>query len=226
MEDFNIHLNIFRDSDILIGGLDETIQTTELFVASSPYYHDDLTWCVQQKKPIPTWKNFFLLCNDPMIYVLFTIVCFVYDSVTYFLQQFEDLQQKWDWFKITTSGFCIVSGFAFKYRPQNISSRIMFIFSIWGCMIFDIILLSICMKILNTRYYVNQIETIQEIADSFDLVGDGFALQHLMKQNHVNYIFFKCISIIIIFTNISMDFLTDIYSRKMERVRGSGFVFE
>lgn len=144
-------------------------------------------WCVKNKQPIPIWKNIFRICTDIYVWLLYTIMSFVALFFGYFIQQFEDLQPKWDYCKIFLAAFCAVLGFPNEYKPHLISHRIFFIFCLFGNLIFGILIVVFFMKALSsTMFYENQIESVQEIINmSFDLKGDDFALQQLMKQNEV-----------------------------------------
>lgn len=103
----------------------------------------------------------------------------------YFLQQFE--RQKWDWYRMTLASLTAVCGFPTDYRPQLITNRIFFTACLMGNMVYNTSVVVFFMRAMSTTmFYENQIETIQEIVNSsFDLKGDEFALQHLMKQKTV-----------------------------------------
>lgn len=146
-----------------------------------------VTWCVQQKQPIPIWRNLFLLCNDPLVFITFGILCIIVLSMIYFIQQFEDKQPKWDLLRHITDGICVFCCFSCEYRPQIISIRIVFAFFVLGCIIFNISNFAFWMKIVEIQYYEKQIETVQQIVNSFHLVGDEFALEHVKRQNNVGY---------------------------------------
>lgn len=144
-------------------------------------------WCVQKKQQIPIWKNIFGICTDIYVLLLYTIMSFVALLFGYFLQQFEDLQPKWDYIRIFLAAFCAVLGFRNEYKPQIISHQIFYTFCLFGNLIFGVAIVVFFMKALSsTMFYENQIESVQEIVNmSFDLKGDYLALQHLMKQNEV-----------------------------------------
>lgn len=203
---------LFSNIDIILGIIDENTLPHEEFIASHSYYHDALTWCVQRRKQIPVWMNLFLLCNDPLIYGIYTVLCFAMVFLFYYLQQYEDVHPKWDWFRLTFSGICATLGFASEFRPQNIPSRIFFIFCIFGSMIFMIVSIAKTLMFVTTTFYEKQIDSIQEIVDgSFDLIGDDFALQHLMKQTEVGFEFYYNLSILfLLFFNLNYFSFIDI----------------
>lgn len=161
------------------------------FTASRSYYYDKLTWCVQVKQPIAAYKSLAKhICKDVSVWILYTFMCFSVVFMGYFMQQFEDLQPKWDWFRITFAGIAPCLGFVSEYKPKIISHRIFFICCVFGAMLSYIVTNSIVLLLITHPFYENQIKSIQEIIDGdFKLVGDGFALQHLMQQKQVNCLF-------------------------------------
>lgn len=174
------------NADILIGYLNRDILSHKDFIASNAYYHDALTWCVQAKKPIPIWQNLFRLCNDPIVWILYTVMSFITVFVFYYLQQLEDVQRKWDWFRLTSSGICSTFGFPSEFWPRSTPSRVFYMFAVFGQMIFTIYFGGVMLTFIMEPIYEKQINSIQEIVDqSFDLTGDEFAWQHLMRQTEV-----------------------------------------
>lgn len=178
-----------RKSDLLIGVLDESTLPKEEFLPSRHYYYDELTWCVQKRQPIPIWRNFFILSNDPMVWIIcfstFGIVTFIF----YYLQQFETLQPKWNAFRIAVGVLSRFIGMPYNYNATNISSRVLFAIGMFGCIIFVSSFISIMMTSMNKQLYTNQVETIEEILDlGFDLAGDSLSLKELLKLNEVGYL--------------------------------------
>lgn len=167
-----------------MGALDENSLTNKYFIASHTYYHDILTWCVKKKQAMPIWKNIFYLCTDSMVWILYTIMCFTVIFTAYFLQQFENVQPKWDWFRITVNGLSVICGYGSVYKPQILSNRIFYTLALFSSMIFGVTMIAFFIKFLSEPIYLKQISFVQELMDeSFDLAGDIFALQHLKMQN-------------------------------------------
>lgn len=178
-----------RKVDVYIGALETSLMTSKRFVASRAYYHDTLTWCVQIRKRIPSWKSLFYLCSDPLVYIFYTFMCFSVVFTGYFMQQYEDFQPKWDWFRLSFSGISPCFGFPSEYRANIIPNRIFFLFSLFGAFLSYIITNSILLMLINIPFYENQIKLREQIIHKrFEFVGDNFALQHLKKQNTVNFI--------------------------------------
>lgn len=179
-----IWINIFRYADIFIGGLDENILTKQHFVASRPYYHDKLTWCVQKNHQIPGWKNIFHVFRDPIVVISLTILFIAAVSTAYFMEQFE--VQKLDWNRTTLNIFAMVFYMPIVYNPNTNPMRIFFVIGQFGCMILSIVLLSFILSCLTNPIYEHQVKTTIEIMrGSFGLVGDAFALEHLIDQQKV-----------------------------------------
>lgn len=114
-------------------------------------------------------------------------MCFTVVFTGYFMQRFEDLQPKWDWFRITLAGFAPNVGFPSPYEPKILPHRIAYLACVFGAMITYILINSMFVLFMNTPIYEKQIESIHEInKGGYELAGDGFALQHLEKQSQVN----------------------------------------
>lgn len=97
------------------------------------------------------------------------------------------MKSKWDWHRVTLEAIRSVCGFGYKYQPQMISHRIFVISVQLGNLIFIVSVLAIFMKTVTTQMFAHRIETIREIVqNSYKLIGDEFALQHLMRQNEVS----------------------------------------
>lgn len=170
--------------DVFIGGLDENILTNEHFIASHPYYEDEVTWCVQEKQPIASWKNIFYLCNDPLILTLLVFITLAGPFFAYFLQQFEDLYPKWSYFQLLHTLMGISMGIITIYKPKSISNRIFFAFGHFASILYVICILSCFKDILINPIFKDQIQSVKEIVDgSFELVGDKVAFQHIIRKN-------------------------------------------
>lgn len=166
--------------------MDETLLTKNYFIASRPYYHDTLTWCVRKQQPIPHWRNFFRQCEDPWTYLLFTLMILSANCMFYFLYQFE--QRPLDWHSITLDGIRIVCGCSSEHRPQFLPTRILYSACLWGSVILTVTLLAVSLEILTNTIYEDQVKSIQEIIDqSFQLTGEEFALKRSMMEGNEVY---------------------------------------
>lgn len=194
---------------MFIGALDESFTTSRDFIASHSYYHDTLTWCVQTRQPIPIHKTIPRGCKDIRVWIIYTVMCFSVIFTGYFLQQFEDLEPKWDWFRITIAAIGPCLGVVSEYRPQILPNRIFFICCIFGAFLIYIITSSFWLYFTANPIFEKQISSVHEIVNgNFQLAGDGFALQHLMKQNEVDrkFSFIKLLKVIIdLFTDIFIE---------------------
>lgn len=110
----------------------------------------------------------------------------------YFMQQFENFTPKWDWFRLTFSAISPCLGFGTDYFANTIPNRIFMFFSLWGAMLSFIVTNSFFLLFITIPIYEHQIKTKQEIIQQrFELVGDGFALQHLRMHNQVSILNLK-----------------------------------
>lgn len=175
----------FRKIDIFIGASNENELLKNELIDSRAYYHDVITWCVQEKQAIPMWKNIFGLAKNPVLLVSLSIVLnILFTATTYFLQQFDDI--KWDPIRIGLAWICCCTGFACGYKPIRISNRIFYSFSLFGSMIFAISYHSLFQHTLTKYLYNDQIGSIKDIiSNSFELMGDEFALKNLVNQDEV-----------------------------------------
>lgn len=154
-------------------------------VASIPYYYDRLVWCVQKNKPIPKSETIFHLCNDPIVYVAFTLHVVFLLLVAYFLQMFER-HLKWDWNKTLIAGFTFYTGLPSTYRPTNSAHRIAALSVFFGGMLFAILIVSKTMNLFTTPIFNPQVKTIDQLLESeFSLVGNAFAYQKISQQTQV-----------------------------------------
>lgn len=178
----------------MIGKLDESLGESALaykhFLPSRFFYYDELIWCIQENKAIPVWMNFYEICKDPVVFIVTALSFLCATCSAYFLQTFEDLQPKWDFFEEAISVIGHFVGFVYPYNPKRISNRIFYIFGLFACIVFSSSFISIMMKIMHKKIYRNPINSIETIVDSsnppFQLTGDHFTLQQLQKQNEVS----------------------------------------
>lgn len=179
-------VNFFDGVDIFIGGLDGNAEISKHLVASRPYHHDSLTWCVQIRKPIPLRENMLYLFRDPSVWILFLMMAVVIVPLVYFLQQF-DQHKKWDWNRITITGFAYYCGVTLNYKAKNDAHRILISMFLLGSSIYVISLSSMSTKFITTPILKAQVKSIQEIIDGgFSLAGSGFAMIKLHQQKEVN----------------------------------------
>lgn len=182
-------LFICREIDIFIGALNEQLFPNELLIASHAYYYDTLTWCVQIKQPIASWKNIYHVCSDTLTWSLFAISSLCTNAMTFFLQQFDHgVQPKWDWLRIWFDGFRVICGMNSTYNPTNVLTRSFFIFCIFVGIIASTTDNTFILLFMLSPIFEKQVNTVNEIIEQkFDLVGDNLTLQMLSQRYQVNY---------------------------------------
>lgn len=68
---------MFRKIDVFIGVLNGNVLTDKYIGASSAYYQNTLTWCIQSKKPVPQGENFiFQTLHDWQIILFLALISF------------------------------------------------------------------------------------------------------------------------------------------------------
>lgn len=106
-------------------------------------------------------------------------------GLAYFLQQFEP-HQKWDWNNLFVNGFRVIFSYPCTYNPQNNANRILFVFVMFGAIIFTVLLNSSIVSFVLTSIESRQIQCVPDILDGgFKLVGGQFELNKMIEQNQV-----------------------------------------
>lgn len=182
---------IFSNSsqaDVFIGALDESPVVKNHLIASRAYYHDHLTWCVQNAKPIPKWQNisYLFVGWTPIASIAALVILLV--TVGYFLMVAE--RTKTSSIELLQIIICCALGLSAAYfQPQSNPVRILFAFGILGGMLFATLASSVLMTIATKPIQRAQIQNIQEILmENFSLVGDQFTLDKIIQRNEVNKI--------------------------------------
>lgn len=177
-------LSFFSEIDIFIGALEENLITRNHLIASRPYYHDCLTWCVQIRQPMPRWQSVFYMCTDIRVYVSFTFFAFFAIGCAYYLQKTEP--HKKDWHYITLFALTVCIGYPHSYRPKGNPLRVLFSIGRFGGILFYIVVTTVLLLRITVPQYMPQINSVAEITKGdFTLAGDRFAFQKISQQNEV-----------------------------------------
>lgn len=172
---------------MFIGVLEENSITKPYLIASRPYYHDCLTWCVQKQQPIPRWTNIFYLCNDARVYLIFLVATLLVIGSAYYFQKCE--RQKKDWHFITIVALTICVGVSYPYNPRSKPMLILIMIGRFAGILFYTLLGSVLTRLVTVPHLMPQINSITDITNGdFILAGDRFALQKLSQQNEVTTI--------------------------------------
>lgn len=106
--------------------------------------------------------------------------------MAYFIQQFEDIQPKSDWIKLTMTGASSVFGMVCRYKANIISNRVFFASLLFANILFGSNVMSFIMKSMTNTVYEKQTKSVQDVMrKSYELAGDEIALHHLIRQNEV-----------------------------------------
>lgn len=177
--------NVCRASDIFLGALDGNHITSKELIASYPYYHDALTWCVQKTKRIPVWKSILYIFGDWPVLVALLMIIVLLVAVAYYLMQLE--RNKKGTIQLILIIFGCALGLSVAFNPQSNPMRVLFTFGLFAGIIFATAISSIIMGSITSPIMRPQIDSIREIIDGdFVLAGDQFVLDKLLQQNEVN----------------------------------------
>lgn len=171
--------------------MDENLITNKHFIASRSYYRDSLTWCVQNRKPIPLWQNLLHICHNPIVWAVFFVEVMIEISFVYCLEQFEH-HSKWDCHRIFFDGLRIHMGFSCVYNPTNNASRVLFLFILLACTVFTITISSTVLEFITLPILSPQVRSVAEImSERFTLVGGRFELLKVSEQIEVRLVFLQ-----------------------------------
>lgn len=166
--------------DLLIGSLDENLVTNKHFIASRSYHYDYLTWCVQEKKPIPLWLNIFYFCLDWRVYAATITTCTVGAWFMYCLTT-----KCWSDFLLII--FSLGLALPMPYRPRSISSRMFFGIASTVGIVFATTLNARIIALFTNPIMRSQVESIEQITNGdFHLAGDRYAFLKMSQQTQVN----------------------------------------
>lgn len=169
--------------DIYIGSENSLVRNS--FVASTAFFYDQLTLCVQKNKPIPMSEILFHLCNDPIVFAAFTFQAMYVTFSAYLAQMFET-KPKWDTFRIGVNGIACYLGLPCKYYPKSDANRIGTIFVFFGGMYFAILLNTIIVKMYTRPMFNPQVKTTEQLIENeFSLIGNAFAYQKIAEDIQV-----------------------------------------
>lgn len=102
---------------MITGGLSMDAIIPSMFVQSSFYMEDEITWCVRHAKPIAEWQRLFNIVRDYETYIIGSILIFLVVTGVYLLSTFE--RRPYDFFEAanrSTQALTSVCNFAAERR--------------------------------------------------------------------------------------------------------------
>lgn len=173
-----------RKYDIIIGGVHAELFNSSKFIASAPYFQDDITWCVSRAKEIPRWKNIYYITQDVETYTWGAIMYIMTIICAYFLTTFEETPL--DFFQCMILSVQTVTALTSTFRPKGLLMRFHYgqflIIPFWLTQIFSAFLITFTPRIL----YEVQINSFEDITrNHFRLAGNGRVFDHLSIKNMV-----------------------------------------
>lgn len=171
---------IFRNTDMMIGGLGETELTRKKLSSSIPYYTDDLTWCIAKAGLAPTWLNVFKIF-DVSTWIVVAVMLLLTTIILHRFKKSDKNNENLGWsFLITLSMTISTPG---HYKPNKFFIKIFFMtLAIYG-MNFGAAYHSILISVLTSPRYDKQISSLDEIINNNFKISGGHHILTYFKEN-------------------------------------------
>lgn len=180
---------IFRQTDVVIGGLPQYTFDNQYLNSSLSYCSDDYTWCVQAAKYLPLPISFFRIMT-PAVWVLVIGLGYVNGLVIYFFVQMDpDPENRRLDLNHTTYLISLPAwiGLSQRFYPKHWPLRLYYMITLMYGMIFFAIVLSFVSEFGEKRIRAYQIHTIGEFIDmGFRLAGSATILKKIQMQEMVS----------------------------------------
>lgn len=168
----------------MIGGQTNDVAHVFNYTATTSYYYDDFTWCVNQAKAIPTYWNLFFYIKDYEV-ILSGIVSLLGSVATsYGLTGFE--RKPYDIYSLLIIAITILVCSSNCFKPEGYILRICFI----SCNLVSLCLVStfnaFLLVALTHPVLLEQVGTISAIVyGNYQLAGSSYVLQKIIQQETV-----------------------------------------
>lgn len=120
---------IFRQTDLLIGGMDHDKHVDGILDRSMSYIQDDQTWCVHAARVSDTWQNIFSLFALEM-WITVTLFAVLLAIILHLLMKFcgESIFRK-DFSYTLLVAFASFLNISPSFKPHGAAVKILFIFA-------------------------------------------------------------------------------------------------
>lgn len=173
------------DVDIIIGGIPHTSAIKSGFVSTTPYYSDDITWCINCAKDLPLWMNVFFYVSDIKLYFLAPLLFFYLAFQAYLISSFED--KPVDFFKICLITTVILTCISTHHSPTTVHARLhqsgFYFITMWLINVVGAYFLQSMMN-RKQRYQTKSVYDLFE--NSFQLSGDLNVFEKISQEPRVN----------------------------------------
>lgn len=170
--------------DIIIGGLQYMNESKARYVFATPYYRDDLTWCVRAALRVPGWLVLILTFHDWQTFLLTVITFFIIIYLWYIYSAFDGTNL--DIWKIGLMVYNIILAMSCTFKPKNSYEKYMFYVGSWEASVLIIIFSSISTSYIAVPLRFNQVRTTQQLIEKdFQLCGALNAFHELHYDGQV-----------------------------------------
>lgn len=179
------------ESDILIGGHFPNVASLEKFTLSTPYFQDDLTWCIQKSKYFSMIINLFLgaslVCWFLMIFGVGGLTaCVIYLMLPFDFEYKHRNHRDWTYITFQVVLAALI-GINQRFNPKYIPLRVFY-----GFVIIIMVFAWNTFFLLGFQYFTIpaqrwQVSTVKEISENnFELTGSAEVLALISFDERVS----------------------------------------
>lgn len=176
--------HLFRNVDILIGGLELYKNHVPFYTPTKPYYRDDITWCINAPKELPKWMNFYVVTRDWPFPVLTFIAFYLSSSMLYVCT--ANAEQRLTFHHCHLTIFQVMLCISSNYDPKSFFIKLAWIGAVLCCLVLNVIACAYYTMFQITPGFWSQAENTNELKSyKFQLSGELKTLQMLSDLNMV-----------------------------------------
>lgn len=189
----------FSEAEMMIGGLTENTDSRALLSSSIKYYQDDLTFCVPNALPRPSWMNVFAIFNA-MIWLVVLLLLVTSGYLLWLLSRVDnDSQGNFIWGLLQALAITL-NNYA-TYVPKKLFIRLFYLSLVFYGMHFNTAYQSFLISVLTSPRYQTQVSSIDmAIEQGFHFKGSEdsynyFRNLHTPAATHIAQNFEICTDI-------------------------------
>lgn len=189
--------------DLLMGG--KSHHSSPKLRPTVSYDQDSLTFCIARVKPIPKWKNIFLLLKDKWVPILSLIGLMTATILSYV----HGWHERWpyDLFTMYLKCLQLLIANATNLNVSSTSTRLVVTIQMWASLWAYITNISLYISIMNQQLYQKQISSTDILTNNYQLAtdADGFKLMNDVEMvsllsGSLSSLFFFCSELFLSFT--------------------------
>lgn len=178
------------NTDLLIGGLEAYIHSTNEFIPTNPYYRDDITWCVSAPKAIPKWMNFFMIIIDYKIPIAYIIIFYFTTFLVYCFTR--NSRRRLDAYESNLLIFSILLNMSHPYRPTRVITQFLYVGGVLSSLILMVTMQGHYTTLTMIPIYWKQAQTNSDLLlKDFRLSGEQSTLELVKGRGMVRFSRFR-----------------------------------